>query len=254
MNKNKDRYFINKFIKDGYIIFNISEKQKLNYIKKKISNELSKKFKKKINLENIHQFMNPQKLNSFKMKIYGKINSDKKFFYNYYTIAQKELDLICGNEIAMQRKINLSIQLPKDDSSLLPMHSDVWSGCSPFEVVLWLPLVNCKKTQSMFIVPFKESKVLNKKVFKKNLFHKIQDQNTKKFKWLNIKYGQGLIFSHQLLHGNVVNLEKKTRWSLNCRFKSIFSPYNEKKIGETFLPINLKPASQLAFSYQDNLK
>ena len=35
MNKNKDRYFINKFLKDGYIIFNISEKQKLNYIKKK---------------------------------------------------------------------------------------------------------------------------------------------------------------------------------------------------------------------------
>ena len=103
MNKNKDRYFINKFLKDGYIIFNISEKQKLNYIKKKISGELSKKFKKKINLENIHQFMNPQKLNSFKMKIYGKINSDKKFFYNYYTIAQKELDLICGNEIAMQK-------------------------------------------------------------------------------------------------------------------------------------------------------
>ena len=254
MSRNKDKYLINKFLKDGYIIFNIKEKQKLNYIKKKISGELNKRLKKNINLENIHQFLNPRKLNSFKMKIYSKINSNKKLFNNYYMVAQKELDLICGNEIAMQRKINLSIQLPNDDSSLLPVHSDVWSGCSPFEVVLWLPLVNCKKTQSMFIIPFQESKLLAKKVFKKNLFHKIQEENYNKFKWLNIKYGQGLIFSHQLLHGNVVNLEKKTRWSLNCRFKSIFSPYNEKKIGETFLPLNLKPASQLAFRYQDDLK
>ena len=50
------------------------------------------------------------------------------------------LKLICGNELAMQRKVNLSMQVPKDDSSLLPVHSDVWSGCSPFEVVLWMPL------------------------------------------------------------------------------------------------------------------
>ena len=50
----------------------------------------------------------------------------------------------------MQRKINLSIQLPYDNSSLLPIHSDVWSGCSPF-VVLWVPLVDVYDSKSMFI-------------------------------------------------------------------------------------------------------
>ena len=44
--------------------------------------------------------------------------------------------MILGNELAMQIRINLSIQLPKDDSSLLPIHSDVWSGDSPFESVV----------------------------------------------------------------------------------------------------------------------
>ena len=34
----------------------------------------------------------------------------------------------------MQKSLNLSIQFPKDDSSLLPIHSDVWSGDSPFEI------------------------------------------------------------------------------------------------------------------------
>ena len=53
----------------------------------------------------------------------------------------------------MQLRINLSIQMPKDDSSLLPIHSDVWSGDSPFEGVIWIPLVDCYKTKSMYILP-----------------------------------------------------------------------------------------------------
>ena len=39
------------------------------------------------------------------------------------------------------------------------------------------------------------------------------------------------------LAGNIVNIEQETRWSMNCRFKSIFSPYGDKKIGEFFTPI-----------------
>ena len=31
----------------------------------------------------------------------------------------------------------VSIQLPDDDSSLLPVHTDAWAGNSPFEVVDW---------------------------------------------------------------------------------------------------------------------
>ena len=38
-------------------------------------------------------------------------------------------------------------------SLLLPLHSDVWSGDSPYEIVVWLPLVNCFGTKSMFILP-----------------------------------------------------------------------------------------------------
>ena len=40
-------------------------------------------------------------------------------------MGREYIDLFC-NELAVQ-KINLSIQLP-DDTSLLPIHTDVWSG------------------------------------------------------------------------------------------------------------------------------
>ena len=80
----------------------------------------------------------------------------------------------------MQRKVNLSIQLPKDDSSLLPLHSDVWSGCSAYEVVLWIPLVNVSKTKSMFILPKEKNEIYYKNlsdtktqiVYKKQLIRK----------------------------------------------------------------------------------
>ena len=31
-----------------------------------------------------------------------------------------------------------------------------------------------------------------------------------------------------------INETNDTRWSMNCRFKSIFSPYGDKKLGEFF--------------------
>ena len=50
------------------------------------------------------------------------------------------------------KKINLSIQIPNDTKSMLPMHSDIYAGESPFEVVVWIPLMDVKKsTHSMFI-------------------------------------------------------------------------------------------------------
>ena len=157
-----------------------------------------------------------------------------------------------GNEIAMQLRVSLSIQLPKDDSSLLPIHADTWTGVSPFETVVWLPLVDCYKTKSMYILPPKKvdalrNLFLNKKIKKSDdIFKKIK----KDLIWLNAKYGQVVIFDQSLPHGNVVNKEKETRWSMNCRFKSIFTPYADKRIGEYYEPITLKAASKKGISYK----
>ncbi|PPR19564.1 MAG: hypothetical protein CFH43_00127, partial [Proteobacteria bacterium] len=151
----------------------------------------------------------------------------------------------------MQKKINLSIQLPEDRDSLLPVHSDVWSGDSPFEVVVWLPLVNCFKTKSMYILPANLINQFNKKISKKNYQNseKVFQLIKKKVKWIKINYGQVLIFNQSLPHGNRVNKEPETRWSLNCRFKNIFSPYGDKKIGEFFEPITLRAASEIGLKY-----
>ena len=42
--------------------------------------------------------------------------------------------------------------MPNEKKSMLPMHSDIYAGESPFEVVMWIPLMNVEaSSHSMFI-------------------------------------------------------------------------------------------------------
>lgn len=254
----EDLNLSNEFENKGYIIKDIKDLELLNSIEKFFSNFVLKrlKIKKNVNsqdlLNKFHNFINIQQLNSFRLDIISFLNDLKDFRKNYYYLAKYYLDSLVGNELVMQNRINLSIQIPKDSSSLLPVHSDVWSGDSPFEVVVWLPLVNCYKTKSMYILPPKKYQKF-KKEFKKiasNDSEKIYHHIKKDLDWINIKYGQILIFNQSLPHGNRVNIEKETRWSMNCRFKSIFSPYGDKKIGEFFEPITLRKMSEVGINYE----
>ena len=102
-------------------------------------------------LNGIHKMVKIEESNDFRLEMINSSNNQEMFRENYFNVAKKYLDIIVGNELAMQIKVNLSIQLPNDNSSLLPVHADTWSGDSPFEIVVWIPLVNCYNTKSMFI-------------------------------------------------------------------------------------------------------
>ncbi len=256
----EEKKIISDFISKGYLVFDIINKKELISIKKSIISFIKKsKYFKKINnikndeeiLNNIHKLVKKSDLNNFRLDIYNQINKKKDFHKNYYFIGKYYLDILCGNELAMQKLINLSIQLPKDKSSILPIHSDVWAGDSPFELVLWLPLVDCKKTKSMFILDPKENLKVFKNFNKINSTDQLYKKVKNKLKWIDIKFGQGLIFTQNLMHGNVSNLESTSRWSFNCRFKSILSPYNEKSLGDFFKPITVRPATTLGISYEN---
>jgi len=254
----KEKKISHKYLTQGYVIENIKELNKLEWIRsnfcKIIKKDLPKikESKPKNILNNIHKYVTVAELNQFRLSIINKINSTKNFRENYYKISKNLIDTVVGNEIAMQLRVSLSIQLPKDDSSLLPVHADTWTGVSPFETVVWLPLVDCYKTKSMYILPPKKANELKHLFSDKKI--KNSDDIFKKIKrhlvWLNVKYGQVVIFDQSLPHGNVINKEKEARWSMNCRFKSIFTPYADKRIGEYYEPITLKAASKKGISYK----
>ena len=252
----------NDLLNKGYIVKNVSKKnlndlKKLNYYlfdcaksllpKKKITEKNPQVF-----FNNFAKYISLHNLNDYRVKLMQMINSNSLFKDKLYSVSNDILDYVVGNELAVQKRINLSIQLPNDNTSLLPVHADTWSGDSPFEIVVWLPFVDCFNTKSMYILPPKENnKFLNdfskyQSLNAEEIFQAIKDD----LDWINIKYGQVMIFNQSLPHGNVTNLENETRWSINCRFKSLFSPYGDKKLGEFFEPLNLKIMSKIGMNYK----
>ncbi len=255
----KEKKISNEFESNGFLIRDIEDRNSLKklkaiFLKLYLKNlNIKKKIFNNKNIFNLtHQNVEPNNLNNFRLNIINEINKKKEVRELYYRISKPILDVILGNELSMQSRVNLSIQLPRDKSSLLPVHSDVWSGDSPFETVVWLPLVDCYKTKSMFILPPKKYNKI-KKIFQEKKFNssdKIFEKIKKDLIWIKIKFGQVLVFNQCLPHGNTINKENETRWSLNCRFKSIFSPHRDKKIGEFFEPITLRKISELAINYK----
>ena len=154
-----EKKITSNFLNKGYFINKIENKKSLNYISdlilKKIY-EITKLKKRKLNLNNFHKLINVTELNDIRLELIKTIANDKKFNLNYFNLARNHLYILAGNELMMQRRVNLSIQLPNDDSSLLPIHSDVWSGDSPYEINLWVPLVDCYNTKSMYILNQKD--------------------------------------------------------------------------------------------------
>lgn len=202
-------------------------------------------------LNGIHRQVGPEALNALRLSVIQGLNADPAFRRAYYLLARRALAAIVGNELAMQRRVNLSIQLPGDESSLLPVHADVWAGDSPFEVVLWVPLVDCRDTKSMYLLPPEPDGAMQARLAEfagkssENLFRAIEPQ----IQFLDVPYGHVLVFSQNLMHGNRVNREPDTRWSMNCRFKSVMSPYGDKRLGEFFEPLVLRPATRLGMRY-----
>ena len=254
----EDQALSEEYINNGYLIRPVANKDVLDWIQSKIV-ELSKDTlgitSKKDSmswLNQIHEHVSVSQLNDFRLKMIGGINAIPEFRKKYFQVARPYLESLVGNELAMQLRINLSIQFPYDDSSLLPVHADTWSGDSPFEVVVWIPLVDCYSTKTMFLLPPEKNKKLNQNFLlnvgenSETLFQGIESEVI----WLELKYGEVLVFDQGLPHGNRVNTVTETRWSMNCRFKGLFTPYGDKKIGEFFEPITLRAASIKGMNYQ----
>jgi sporadic carbohydrate cluster 2OG-Fe(II) oxygenase len=246
-----------RFLQHGYLIEPVAERDGLDRLRAAIADGVAEtlscerptdpgKF-----LNEIHLLVDPVDLNSARLAAINTVNNLPWARRLYYEMAKPWLEIIVGNELAMQRRLNLSIQLPGDTSSLLAAHADSWDGDSPFEVVVWLPLVDCYDTKSMFLLPPDKAQAVQASFSRfdgadtDDLFAAIEQDLI----WVEVPYGHVLLFNQNLLHGNRPNRESETRWTMNCRFKSLFSPYAGKRLGEFFEPITLRAATRVGMTH-----
>ena len=220
-------------------------------------NEIKKVIKKKNNkfngdLSNIHKFISQKDINQIRIEAFNKLNFNLDWSRLLKKICLNELIKKIGPDIMIQTKLNLSIQMPNDETSVLDIHSDCWSADSPFQLNVWIPMTKAYKTNSMFILnkdlSLKYFKELSKEgKFKKNLKPKIND-------FIKTKFGEYIIFNPSLLHGNMINKTNKTRVSLNIRFKSYFSPEptlrnSDRKFGTYYKNFNITENTRFGIDY-----
>ena len=223
-------------------------KEVINYVKDSQKRDVNDEFL----LEEIHEKIKPRESNNLRLAIMKGISTGNEINYEYFNAAKNVINTLCGNELAMQKRIGLSVNLPNNTEDSLPVHADTWNGVSPYALNIWIPLVDCKKSMCLYILErekYEEAQhKFNGLLLKdsEQVFNELKNKLT----WIDIKFGDILAFDQSLPHGFTTNQENDTHWSLNCRFKSIYSPYWDKKLGEYYMPITIKSCTRLGIDYK----
>ena len=247
-----------QFLREGYVIAETADRGALDRMRKFIVATTAAFLGDVVPadagayLDTIGERVDGSKLNDLRLAIIAAITASPWFRAAYHACAADVLATLVGNELAMQRGLGFSVQLPNDAGSVLPLHSDVWSEDSPFEVVLWVPLVDCFGTKCMFLLPPVADALWRERMPEfatrdvESLYQAVEND----LAWIEIPYGKVLVFTHTLMHGNRVNVETTARWSMNVRFKGLFTPYADKQLGDFFTPITLRAASRIGMQYR----
>jgi len=159
------------------------------------------------------------------------------------------LSQLLGPDVVVQKTTNLVIQQP-GDPDVVPTHRDSPLN-SPFEIVVWLPLVNVYGTKSMYVLDRAKTKagldlLKNPDSGYRDLGHFTEGQGEA----LEMPFGEALFFWPGLVHSVAVNSEQETRWALNIRYKNLFAPAGAKGQMEFFEVLNLSPLARMALEYE----
>jgi len=246
------------FLVDGYVIRDAESWKVLQSIRNDVTQITNTWLKnnqldmKSFDLAVSHEFVPNDQLNDLRLTIFAELNKREDIRQRYFSLARNALATLVGNELAMQNKVNISIQQPNDESSVLPIHSDIWTGDSPFQVVQWVPLTDASETNSMFFLPPNESRDARQRVtageFKS--MGQIEHEYRNQMVTMVVPYGKVLVFDSNCLHGNTLNETATSRWSINCRFTGLMTPFTnpERRLGTYYLPITTRAATKMGLS------
>ncbi|HTX02977.1 MAG TPA: sporadic carbohydrate cluster 2OG-Fe(II) oxygenase [Candidatus Acidoferrales bacterium] len=201
-------------------------------------------------LNGFHRYeLKSAELNAFRLSLVD-------FMSTKLDVAQSILDAfgasiraMVGPDIATQKVVNIVVQQP-GDADQVPIHRDAPSN-SHFELIVWLPLVDCYGTKSMFAMKREDTAAGLAMLQGGETFKDFSGHALERGIDLSVRYGEAFFFSAGLYHGCKVNVEPETRWSLNMRYKNLFSPYGPKGLAEFFRVLELSPLTKVGFAFED---
>ena len=176
---------------------------------------------------NSTKHINDADLNSKKLEVINRISYNQNLVDLIFDSFSDNILYLLGRDLLVQKTINVVIQRPGDKNPTIP-HRDAPPN-SFFELVLWIPLVDCEKSKSMYTIDIQTtSDSLNKLSKNPENWMKFLNGFKNKKKYPKVKFGEALFFLPYIYHGSDINKSMETRFSLNIRFKNLFSPSGRK--------------------------
>lgn len=242
------------FESQGYAIFQASNMAPLDELRTKIFDRAKTLVPYKG--EGIEDFFNkfhdyglkPVELNKFRMDLMGWCNRELRVAQSLHEAFREPISALVGPDVVAQKGTNLVVQ-PPGDKDQTPTHRDAPIS-SHFEVIVWVPLVDVYKTKSMFISDKQSSSEALGRLQAGGSYSEFCAYVEKHSKSLEVGYGGACFFAGGIAHGCPVNVEEETRWSLNMRYKNIFSPYGARGINDYFELLTLSPLAKVGFDFE----
>ena len=174
----------------------------------------------------LHKVVSAEDVNKVRTQLFDLINESDALDRLYAASYGELLRRLLGPDVLVQRRYNVSIQLPGDRNSVLPVHSDCWSGDSPYQINFFFAVTDCIDGNAMFLCPFENSTALIERYQTGELgFDEMLSLAREQAAWQNLRAGELLAFNPAAFHGNETNNTTSTRISLNVRFKGKHTPY-----------------------------
>ncbi len=188
------------------------------------------------------------RLNELRMKLIREVTDSVDSGTLIFKAFRSTILELLGPDLLVQKNTNLVIQQPNDPNPS-ELHRDAPAN-SPFEVVVWLPLVDTYKTKAMYVLDRKATKeALAILDGEGERYGEFESHCKSTAPAVEVPYGSALFFWTALLHGSHVNQENETRWTLNMRYKNLFSPNGDKEPFEFFKIFQLSPLTAMATDF-----
>jgi|TARA_B100001964_G_C14058395_1_gene520223 sporadic carbohydrate cluster 2OG-Fe(II) oxygenase len=255
MPEKKNRFF-REFETLGYSVVAAEDKSALEQVR----NEIFKEAKQLLEVESeeVESFFNefhkrklkPTALNDFRVNLIRKLNQRVDVGLLISQAIGPKLFELLGPDIAVQNSTNIVIHQP-GDTDIPPIHRDSPPN-SPFEVVVWVPLVHCHGTKGISIMNIEDNALGTSILLGDNDKNgsELREYSMKHGERVDMGFGEVLIFWAPLIHDIPVNKENETRWSLNLRYKNLFSPYGTVGFPDYFRILRTSSLSRLALDFE----
>jgi len=244
------------FKTSGFEIIPADDLSALNNFQKLIRDTSHKLIGEKANgvviddLNSLHKaFKSPEDANSFRLKLTSQLSNQVDTGTKVFEIFRTKLEPLVGPDVLVQKTPNLVFQ-PPEYPIPTELHRDAPAN-SPYEVIVWLPFVDCFNTKSMYVLDREHSQIAAEHIKQnpndKNGFDEILLEHAA---LMEVPYGSALIFWSGLFHGSIINKESESRLSMNIRYKNLFSPTGLKDQLRYFNVLQTSQLTELGLDFQ----